>query len=134
MMSQTEIVLITGGNTGLGFEIVRALYKSDKGYNIILAGRSLPKVDGAIRSAQAENPSSHSKLVPLQVDIEHDDSIIKAFEQVQAEFGKLDILLNNAGKFLTLIPSPQTSRTCKAKTTTTTTQARNLTHWLPPAS
>lgn len=107
-MSEPEIVLITGGNTGLGFEIVRALSKSERAYNIILAGRSLPKVHEAIKSIQGENPSSRSKLSPLQVDIEQDDSIIKAFEQVQAEFGKVDVLLNNAGKFLALAPSPET--------------------------
>jgi NAD(P)-dependent dehydrogenase (short-subunit alcohol dehydrogenase family) len=97
-MTNQEIVLITGGNTGLGFETVRALYSSRKAYTIILAGRSPAKVDEAIKAAQAEFPSSHSKLFPLQVDVEHDESITKAFEQVQAMWGKLDILINNAGK------------------------------------
>ena len=96
-MAQRELVLITGANTGLGFEIVRALCGSDKAYDIIVGGRTLTKVQDAIKSAVAEFPSSHSKLYALQVDIEHDDSIQKAFDEVQSKFGKLDVLLNNAG-------------------------------------
>ena len=132
-MSESEIVLITGGNTGLGLEISKALYKSASVYNIILAGRSLSKVNEAIKSAQGENPSSRSKLFPLQVDIEHDESIDESFEQVRAQFGKVDILLNNAGKCL-IPPSPSTLWTCKAEQAATTNQARNLTSWHPPAS
>ncbi|KAI4160834.1 MAG: hypothetical protein LQ342_005359 [Letrouitia transgressa] len=96
-MAQQEIVLITGANTGIGFQIVRALYSSDQAYDIILGGRSLAKVQEAISSAAAEFPSSLSKLLPLQVDIEHDDSIQKAFEEVQSKWGRLDALVNNAG-------------------------------------
>ncbi|KAG8889097.1 hypothetical protein FRB98_005847 [Tulasnella sp. 332] len=96
-MAQRAVVLITGANTGLGFQIVRALYGSDKPYDIILSGRSLPKVKDAINSAEGEFPSSVSKLSPLHVDIEHDDSIRSAFKQVQSTFGKLDTLINNAG-------------------------------------
>ncbi|KAG8883643.1 hypothetical protein FRB97_006132 [Tulasnella sp. 331] len=82
-MAQQEVILITGGNTGLGFQIVRALCNSDKPYHIILGGRSLSKVQDAIRSVEGEFPSSVSKLFPLQVDIEHDDSIQNAFEEIQ---------------------------------------------------
>lgn len=96
-MAQREIILITGANTGIGFQIVRALCKSDKAYDIILGGRSIAKVEDAIKSAQAEFPSSHSRLSSVQVDIEYDDSIQKAFEEVQSKFGKIDALINNAG-------------------------------------
>ena len=96
-MAQPEVILITGANTGIGFQIVKTLCASDKAYDIILGGRSLSKLDAAISAARAEFPSSRSKLSPLQVDIEHDDSIKKAFEHVQSEFGRLDALVNNAG-------------------------------------
>ena len=96
-MAQQEVILITGANTGIGFQIVRALCGSDRAYDIILGGRSLAKVQEAISSAVAEFPSSRSKLSPLQVDIEHDDSIKKAFDEVQSKFGRLDALVNNAG-------------------------------------
>lgn len=96
-MAQREVILITGANTGIGFQIVRALCGSDRAYDIILGSRSLAKVEEAISSAVAEFPSSRSILFPLQVDIEHDDSIKKAFDEVQSKFGRLDALVNNAG-------------------------------------
>ncbi|KAG8851967.1 hypothetical protein FRB96_008982 [Tulasnella sp. 330] len=101
-MAQQEVILMTGGNTGLGFQIVRALCNYDKPYHIILGGRSLSKVQDAIRSVEGEFPSSVSKLFPLQVDIEHDDSIQNAFEEIQFKFGRLDTLINNAGVQLEL--------------------------------
>lgn len=81
-MAQREVILITGANTGIGFQIVRALYSSEKVYDIILGGRSLAKVQEAISSVVAEFPSSRSKLSSLQVDIEHNNSIKKAFDEV----------------------------------------------------
>lgn len=89
--------MITGANTGIGFQIVRSLCNSDQAYDIIVGGRSLSKAEDAISSAVKEFPSSRSKLFPIQVDIEQDDSIKHAFNEVQSKFGKLDALVNNAG-------------------------------------
>jgi NAD(P)-dependent dehydrogenase (short-subunit alcohol dehydrogenase family) len=96
-MNSQEVILVTGANTGLGYQIIRALYGSEKSYNILLAGRSLMKAQEAIKSIEKEFPSSHSKLHPIQVDIKDDDSIQKAFDEVQTKFGRLDALINNAG-------------------------------------
>jgi NADP-dependent 3-hydroxy acid dehydrogenase YdfG len=74
-MAQTDVVLITGANTGIGYQIIRALTSSEKTHNIIVAGRSLEKVQAAINSAKAEFSSTKSKLYPLQVDLESDESI-----------------------------------------------------------
>lgn len=100
-MDPQEVVLITGANTGIGFQIIRALYGSNKDYNILLAGRSLVKAQEAVQSAAEEFPSSRSKLWPIQVDIEEDDSIQRAFDEVQTKFGRLDALINNAGMYCT---------------------------------
>ena len=93
----SSVVLITGANTGIGYQIVRALCSSDQAYNIFVGGRSLSKAQDAIGSAEKEFPSSQSKLFAIQVDIEQDESIKRAFEEVQSKFGKLDALVNNAG-------------------------------------
>ncbi|KAJ6110432.1 hypothetical protein N7486_002667 [Penicillium sp. IBT 16267x] len=91
-----KIVFITGANTGIGFETAKALATSDQSYIILMGARSLEKLQKAIATAQ-ELPESSSQFVPIQVDIEHDDSIKRAFSEVQAKYGRIDVLINNAG-------------------------------------
>lgn len=96
-----KVILITGANTGIGFEVVRTLYASPSAtYNILVGGRDLSKAEAAIRTAEQESSPTGSKLFPIQIDIEHDDSIQRAFEAVEAKFGRLDALVNNAGMSL----------------------------------
>ncbi|KAF4594912.1 NAD(P)-binding domain protein [Ophiocordyceps camponoti-floridani] len=96
-MTDRKIVLITGANTGLGFEMVRALCGSDKAYEMLVGGRSLDKANKAVEAAVGEFPSSKSRVSAIQVDIEDDESIQRAFEDVKGRFGRVDALINNAG-------------------------------------
>jgi len=98
-MSSNPVILITGANTGLGLETVKALYQSPQAYTILLSGRSLEKAEAAARQVQAELPESASVIATVQIDIEDDDSIYKAFEHVANEYGRLDVLINNAGNW-----------------------------------
>lgn len=123
-MNQQEVILVTGANTGLGFQIIRALCNSTKPYNILLAGRSLLKAQQAVGSVTQDFPSSCSKLWPIQVDIEDDDSIQRAFDEVQTKFGRLDALINNAGRY-------QAERGKKNPTVTDRPQAHNSTNNSP---
>jgi NADP-dependent 3-hydroxy acid dehydrogenase YdfG len=97
-MSSNPIILITGANTGLGFETVKSLCQSPKAYTILLGGRSIEKAKAAAEQAQKEFPKSASIIKIVQVDIEDDDSISQAFENIASQYGQLDILVNNAGK------------------------------------
>jgi len=81
-MASNSIILITGANTGLGFEITKALCRSSKAYTILLGGRSLQKADAAAQQAQTEFPASPSTIRTVQVDIEDDDSISRVFEHI----------------------------------------------------
>lgn len=96
-MSTNKVVLITGGNTGIGFEAVKALCKEPTAYDILIGTRSLEKGEAAIISLKNEIPDTVSIISTVQVDIESDDSIKKAFEHVSSKYGKLDVLVNNAG-------------------------------------
>jgi NAD(P)-dependent dehydrogenase (short-subunit alcohol dehydrogenase family) len=96
-MSTKKIVLITGGNTGIGFETAKALYKESTAYDILIGTRSLEKGEAAIASLKNEIPDSASTVSAVQVDIESDDSIKKAFDHVSSKYGKIDVLVNNAG-------------------------------------
>lgn len=96
-MDQPTTVLVTGANTGLGFEIVKALYNAEGAYEVIVGGRSLVKAQEAANAIMKEFPSTRSKLWPMQIDIEDDESIQRIFDDVQTKFGRLDALVNNAG-------------------------------------
>lgn len=96
-MSSNPVVLITGANTGLGFETIKALWQSPKAYTILLGGRSLEKANAAAKKAQREFSESASVVTAVQVDIEDDNSISQLFKHVEKQYGRLDILINNAG-------------------------------------
>lgn len=96
-MSNSPITLITGANTGIGFETIKALLGSPNTYTILLGGRSIQKAEDAVQLAKTQFPNSASTLSAIQVDIEDDASISKAFEEVSTKYGRLDVLINNAG-------------------------------------
>jgi NAD(P)-dependent dehydrogenase (short-subunit alcohol dehydrogenase family) len=97
-MSSNPIMLITGANTGLGFESVKSLCKSAKPYTILVSGRSIEKANAAVKEIQAELPETTSVLSTIQIDLEDDESISQAFKYVSEKYGRLDVLVNNGGK------------------------------------
>lgn len=97
-MAARKVVVITGGNEGIGFEAVRAFLESAKAqYHVFLGSRSLEKGKLAVETLQKEVPKTSSTVELLQVDVTSDESIEKAFEQVKAKSGHIDALVNNAG-------------------------------------
>lgn len=96
-MSEKPIVLVTGGNTGIGYETVKALYASSNAHTILMGSRSLDKAAAAISEIRAEIPSSKSTMEAIQIDIEDDASIDACFSTVSSKYGKVDALVNNAG-------------------------------------
>jgi len=97
MMSSNPILFITGGNAGLGFESIRSLCQSSRAYTILLGGRDIEKAKNAAKALETEIPNSLSTVETVQIDIEDDDSISKAFEHISSKYDRLDILINNAG-------------------------------------
>lgn len=93
-----KIVLITGANTGLGYEMVRSLCRAPEQYQIILSGRSLSNAQKATEAIEQEYPDVKGRIFPIQTDVESDDSIRAAFETVKDKFDHIDALVNNAGK------------------------------------
>ncbi|GFF70357.1 (+)-neomenthol dehydrogenase [Aspergillus udagawae] len=96
-MATPKIVLVTGANTGLGLEIVRALCGSNDPYEILLASRSLSKGEAAVEALKQEFPASPSSVSAFQLDISDDDSIINAYQAISSKYDRLDVLINNAG-------------------------------------
>ena len=97
-MAARKVVLVTGGNSGIGYEAVKALLESTKPYHVLLGSRSPDKAKTAIETLHKECADSKNTVEALQVDVTSDESIEKAFETVKASPGRLDCLINNAGK------------------------------------
>lgn len=87
--------MVTGGNTGIGFETVKAFLESPKLYHILMGSRSSDKANAAIATLKEEVPNTKSTVEAVQVDLRSDESIQKAYQQVRSSYGKLDILINN---------------------------------------
>jgi NAD(P)-dependent dehydrogenase (short-subunit alcohol dehydrogenase family) len=83
----SPIALVTGGNRGIGFEVCRQL--AALGITVLLTGRTL---ENATRAAAV----LEGDLRPYPLDVADDASVTRLAESVQAEFGRLDILVNNA--------------------------------------
>lgn len=83
-----KTVLVTGGNRGIGFEICRQL--DELGHTVILGSRDLKKGRDAASSLS-------KNVIVKQLDVTDEESIRNLFEFVNADFMKLDVLINNAG-------------------------------------
>ena len=100
VMASSKAVLVTGGNSGIGYETVKALLESKEPYHVLLAARSAAKASAAVESLRKDCPETANVVEPVEVDLNSDDSIERAFAEVQRSPGRLDVLINNAGTCL----------------------------------
>jgi NAD(P)-dependent dehydrogenase (short-subunit alcohol dehydrogenase family) len=95
-MTTKPVILITGGNQGLGHEALKVLART-KRYHLVVAARSQQKADDAIKTISSETASDSADFTPVVINLENDDSIFAAAKIVKEKFGHLDVLVNNAG-------------------------------------
>ena len=81
-----KIVLITGGNSGLGK--ATAILLKDAGAKVIITGRDHEKT---------KKVADANGLIPFECDVTNDNQIDDLFSYIEQEFGRLDVLVNNAG-------------------------------------
>ncbi|KAK6363137.1 hypothetical protein TWF730_000586 [Orbilia blumenaviensis] len=93
-MSDKTIVVITGANTGIGYEAIKAFLTATKPYQIFVGGRSPEKVESAIGSFGSTGIHT---LIPFQLDLLSDESIGAAYAKISSEVDHIDVLINNAG-------------------------------------
>ena len=86
-MSNQRIALVTGANQGVGFEVAKEL--AANGVMVYVGSRNLERGEAAAKDIG-------NGAVALQIDVTDQASIRAAAERVRTEFGRLDLLVNNA--------------------------------------
>ncbi|QLE54261.1 SDR family oxidoreductase [Nostoc sp. TCL26-01] len=94
MSTAKKIAVVTGGNRGLGFEASRQLAK--QGYKVILTSRDEATGKGAAEKLQAEGLD----VISYSLDVTSESSSRNLAEFIRQQFGKLDVLINNAAIFI----------------------------------
>src|SRR6202453_4382408 len=87
LMQDKRIALVTGANQGVGFQVAKELVA--KGLAVLVGSRNLERGETAAREI---GPGA----IALQLDVTDRVSIADAAERVRKEFGRLDLLVQNA--------------------------------------
>jgi citronellol/citronellal dehydrogenase len=90
-------IFITGGSRGIGLAI--ALKAARDGASVAIAAKTAevnPKLPGTIYSAAAEIEAAGGVALPIQCDLRDEEQITASIAKAAAEFGGIDILINNA--------------------------------------
>ena len=87
-----RVVLITGGSRGLGREMAMAAARC--GADVIIASR---KMDNCVATAQEITEQTGRAALPYQVHVGRWDQLDGLVEAAYGRFGKVDVLVNNAG-------------------------------------
>ena len=105
MESVNTVALVSGANQGIGYETVKKLATEQPTYHVLLGSRDISKGQDAKKSM-----GNLPNVEPIQLDIASDESIALATQYVSKTFGRLDVLVNNAGVAGRGMPNGSTPR------------------------
>lgn len=95
-----RIALVSGGNRGLGFEISRQL--ALQGITVLLGARHALRGEQAARALRREG----GVVAPVSLDVTSARDVEALAARIQGEYGRLDILINNAGAYFDIDDQP----------------------------
>ena len=87
--STSKVVLVTGAGTGIGRAVALAFLRD--GHRVVLAGRRVEPLQSVAKE------SGTDRALPVSTDVGNPDSVAALFAQIKDKFGRLDVLVNNAG-------------------------------------
>ncbi|MHA2504507.1 MAG: oxidoreductase [Candidatus Kariarchaeaceae archaeon] len=88
-----KIVVVTGGNSGIGYETVRV--SALKGAEVIMASRSVDRAEAALAKIQKKQPDANISI--MRVNLVDLDDIKRFAEEFSSKYSQLHYLFNNAG-------------------------------------
>lgn len=91
MAGSNRVAIITGGGRGIGKGIARVF--TQRGIDVVIAGRNFERL---LKTA-ADLKSSEAEIYPVQTDVAVQAEVERLFDKALEKFGKVDILINNAG-------------------------------------
>lgn len=89
-----KTAIVTGGSAGIGLATAKALYS--EGVNVVIAARNQERLDQAVFDIQSL-PVTATKIIGISADLTKAEDVDKVISTTIAKFGKVDILINNAG-------------------------------------
>ena len=95
MNLSNKTVIVTGGGTGIGLEIVKAYL--DEGANVVLCGRRNKILNESIETLTKTNEKYIGRLFAVKSDMSREKEVINLFKQAKEKFSSIYTLINNAG-------------------------------------
>ncbi len=90
--NQHSVAVVTGAGTGIGRAVSLSLLKA--GYSVALAGRRSEPLQAVVAEALA---LGFDRALAVATDVSKPDSVTALFERTRQQFGRVDVLFNNAG-------------------------------------
>ena len=90
--NQHPVAVVTGAGTGIGRAVSLSLLQA--GYSVALAGRRSEPLEAVVAEAKA---LGFERALAVATDVSKPDSVTALFERTRQQFGRVDVLFNNAG-------------------------------------
>ena len=93
---QEKVVVVTGGSSGLGRAIAQGF--AANGAHVVIAARNLDLLQSTAADIRRQYGAPGREVVPISCDVTKQEDVDRLFAETAAKFGRIDVLVNNAGR------------------------------------